>query len=675
MAIDIPPALANAVKEQRAVLFLGAGASRGAMHPRGEKIPTGLELRDLLCDRFLGNKLKDRSLSEVAEFAINETSLDEVQLFVTDLLKEFQAAEFHKLIPTFRWHSIVTTNIDLIIESAYEQCSDRLQQLVPFFKNGQLVETEVKKVPFPLQYVKLHGCIEYPYDHDAPFILAMEQYAKWSRGRSRLFERVRDWGREFSFIFCGYSVSDPHIQTILFDLFDEQLHRPNYFCISPHFEDVEMRYWTRQRITPIKADFAAFLGALDVLIPKTQRILPSSYGGGESSLRKYYRISHPTESDLLLSFLSDDVDHIRPDMPIRSQVPAEFYRGYDTGWGCIAQGLDARRAVVDTALVDTVLTEEEQRSASTDFYVLKGPAGNGKTVCLKRIAWETAHEFGKIVLFLKPSGTLRIDAAREICALTGSRLFLFVDRAALLHDELRSFLRGCRSEKLPITIIAAERDNEWNIRCGDLDPFVSAEFPVRFLNEAEIRRLLELLEQHHALGLLAQMPYQERLDAFVKRAERQLLVALHETTLGRPFEEIVLDEYKGISPEEARLLYLDVCALNRLGVAVRAGLISRVGGIRFEDFKSRFFSPLEHVLMTRKDKYTGDMMYVARHQHVAELVFQQVLADPEELSTPSESTSAHRSKNPSAGRRRQWSLASGRGEREGDNPLAVSLKI
>jgi tetratricopeptide (TPR) repeat protein len=126
------------------------------------------------------------------------------------------------------------------------------------------------------------------------------------------------------------------------------------------------------------------------------------------------------------------------------------------------------------------------------------------------------------------------------------------------------------------------------------------------------------------------MPYQERLDAFVKRAERQLLVALHETTLGRPFEEIVLDEYKGISPEEARLLYLDVCALNRLGVAVRAALISRVGGIRFEEFKSRFFSPLEHVLMTRKDKYTGDMMYVARHQHVAELVFQQVLVDPEE---------------------------------------------
>jgi len=172
MTIEIPPALVSAMTEQRAVLFLGAGASIGAVHPRGEKIPTGIELRDRLCDRFLAGKLKHRSLSEVTEFAVNETSLDEVQVFVADVFKDFRAAEFHKLIPAFRWHAIVTTNIDLIIESAYDETSDRLQQLIPFFKNGQFVETELKKFPFPLQYLKLHGCIAHPHDRDVPFILA-----------------------------------------------------------------------------------------------------------------------------------------------------------------------------------------------------------------------------------------------------------------------------------------------------------------------------------------------------------------------------------------------------------------------------------------------------------------------------------------------------------------------
>ena len=95
MSIELPPALVSAVSEQRAVLFLGAGASRDAFHPRGKAIPTGPELRDRLCDHFLAGKLKDRGLSEVAEFAANETSLDEVQLFVADIFKDFQAAEFH----------------------------------------------------------------------------------------------------------------------------------------------------------------------------------------------------------------------------------------------------------------------------------------------------------------------------------------------------------------------------------------------------------------------------------------------------------------------------------------------------------------------------------------------------------------------------------------------------
>jgi hypothetical protein len=37
--IEVPPTLIDAVKEQRAVLFLGAGASRGAKHPQSDQIP------------------------------------------------------------------------------------------------------------------------------------------------------------------------------------------------------------------------------------------------------------------------------------------------------------------------------------------------------------------------------------------------------------------------------------------------------------------------------------------------------------------------------------------------------------------------------------------------------------------------------------------------------------
>jgi hypothetical protein len=68
MHIDLPSPLLEAVKDQRAILFLGAGASRDSAHPTGSKIPNGNDLRDLICDKFLDGKYTDRTLALATEF-------------------------------------------------------------------------------------------------------------------------------------------------------------------------------------------------------------------------------------------------------------------------------------------------------------------------------------------------------------------------------------------------------------------------------------------------------------------------------------------------------------------------------------------------------------------------------------------------------------------------------
>src|SRR6266849_1593658 len=90
--------------------------------------------------------------------------------------------------------------------------------------------------------------------------------------------------------------------------------------------------------------------------------------------------------------------------------------------------------------------------------------------------------------------------------------------------------------------------------------------------------------QHDALGTLTDASPERRRADFADRAGRQLLVALHEATLSKPFEEIIEDEFKNITPSEAQRIYLTICVLNRLNVPVRAGLVARVHGVPFEDF-------------------------------------------------------------------------------------------
>lgn len=141
----------------------------------------------------------------------------------------------------------------------------------------------------------------------------------------------------------------------------------------------------------------------------------------------------------------------------------------------------------------------------------------------------------------------------------------------------------------------------------------------------EIRTLIGLLEAQDALGTLTDATPQERINAFARRADRQILVALHEATLGRPFEDIIENEYLRIVPHEAQKLYLTICVMNRLDIRVRAGLISRSHKIAFEEFQDRFFKPLEHIVKTDYDQNVRDNVYFARHPHIAEIVFERIL--------------------------------------------------
>jgi len=195
---------------------------------------------------------------------------------------------------------------------------------------------------------------------------------------------------------------------------------------------------------------------------------------------------------------------------------------------------------------------------------------------------------------------------------------------------IRELLEFARSRRLPLTLITAERVNEWNVRCESLEELLSDQYQLYYLSRSEIETLVRLLTKYDALGpFLAHKTFEERVNEFEKKTGRQLLVALHEATQGLPFEEILLDEYQNIIPPEAQRLYLTVCTLNRLRVPVRAGLISRVHGIPFETFRARLFRPLEHVVHTVQMPW-GDFAYQARHSEIAQIVFQQVLTESTE---------------------------------------------
>ncbi|MCW5659170.1 MAG: SIR2 family protein [Burkholderiaceae bacterium] len=623
--MDIPDYLVQQIRAGKAILFLGAGASLGATASTPPTSPpTGKQLGKLLSTQFLGGDSQDKPLTLISEYCIAESDLRTVQQYIAGLFNRFSPSAAQKSIADFRWAALVTTNYDQLIEKAYAENKDRLQTPVPILRNTDRIDYELR-APDAVPLLKLHGCVSMADEVAHPLILTIDQYVNHRIGREKLFNRFTEYAGEYSVVYVGYQIEDSDIRSILLQLNDPSISRPMQYVVSPNPSARDQKIWAEKRITTLAGSFDEFMTELQAKIPPGLRGIRSSTHSHPIA-GKF--VSHAAPSSDLMAFLANDATYVHAGMVPETSSARTFFRGASLGWGAIAASYDAKRTLSDTVLAEVILLEEAKRPRPTDFYLIKGYAGSGKTVLLKRIALETATTFNKVVLYLRSDARLADAPLAELCTLVGERLFVFVDGVSRRAADLEAFILLARSKKLPITIIATERTNEWNVDGQGLSPLLDGDHELRSLSLPEIDALIAKLEEFKCLGELEKKSNAERREAFLAYANRQLLVALYEITSGAPFQDIVFDEYKRILSDRARRIYLYVCALNRMNVPVRAGLIYRLTGVSFKDFKRDFFSPLEAVVLTEEYKPALDMAYRARHPWVAQVVFERAL--PEE---------------------------------------------
>ncbi|GGC33256.1 SIR2 family protein [Parapedobacter defluvii] len=629
--MEIPKPLIDQIKDGNVVLFLGAGASYGAKHPKGINPPNGYQLAQLISDKFLTDEFSDQSLQYVSELAISEYDLFSVQSYIYELFEPFSPNDHHLEIPRFVWKSIITTNYDLIIEKAYSQV-DPVQSLAKFVKNGERVRDKVKS-PKDLPFYKIHGCITDINDLNAPLILTADQYINHKKNRDRLYSRIESLAYEYAFLFVGFSFADPDIRKILLLLDELKDSRVRSYMVGPNIKDQEARLWENKKITAIKMTFSDFMDKLKVEIGEEKRKL-ALIRGDEFMVHKIFEkaiisTNELKPSETLLNSLNYDFQYVHKSLSEVNTDPKEFYKGYFENWDPILKNLDVRRGLTDIVLSEIFLNDDNIRENRFEFFLIKGYAGSGKSVLLKRVAWEASVLFDRICLFYNANSIIDILPISELCNYLKDRIYIFIDNIYDNQDHIIDFIELAKKDKLPITLIGAERVNVWNADCDELKKYSDNEYELRYLTDNEINNLLVKLEKYDSLGYLKDKSTEERIEALSYKAGRELLVALYESTMGKPFSEIVQDEYNSISNPVARSLYLTVSILHRLGTEARAGLISRVHSIPFSYFKQNLFKPLEFIVFDRWDYRINDYIYLTRHKQIAEIIYEVVLSEPQ----------------------------------------------
>lgn len=215
--MDIPQYLKDQILEGNVVLFLGAGASLDAKHKDGRNPPKAKQLGELLSEKFLGGQYRSDPLSQIAEYAIAVSDVITVQQYVRTLLVDFEPTEAHKLVATFRWRAIATTNYDRILEQAYESNKNAAQKLAPLVDGNDRID-ELMRDLSAVAYLKLHGCITRVTNPDCPLILAPDQYANYRQGRELLFRHLEGIGCDRPIVFVGSSLNDLNLRHMLLQI-------------------------------------------------------------------------------------------------------------------------------------------------------------------------------------------------------------------------------------------------------------------------------------------------------------------------------------------------------------------------------------------------------------------------------------------------------------------------
>jgi tetratricopeptide (TPR) repeat protein len=605
------------------VLFLGAGASRGAKDGTGREIPDGGGLAEKLVNEFLGDDYKGYDFRSAYDLACSVRDVPTVQRFLFAQLNAFKPADFHLLIPALPWAGIMTTNYDLIIERAYNQTSP-LQRLVPNVKDedGATQRLDHKA----LLYVKLHGCITRHHETHPPLVASTEQLIAFREGRQGQFDTFLEWALTKTLIFAGYAFLDSNLRLLFNEVIKEGDARPRHYVINSSLLPLEDNYWRDRRVVAINLSFADLLRELDREIPVSKRavgVLAVSTLH-KSTFTRFITTKEGSESEDLKSYLTSLADHVTPEMDPGPNDATRFFKGFDLGWFPIAHELDVKRAITEEVLTEQIIQAPVAERARV--VVLKGHAGSGKSVVLRRIAWRAAKDYGRLCLFIARHGLIDVQRFEEIFSLTNLPVFIFIDNVSEHKDRLLQLIDLARRTRAALRIICAESFVLWNSSCHELEEHVSQSYEMRYLSETEIDGLIAKLEANGSLGYLAKLPYDRRKDELRFVHGRQLLVALLEATHGTPLIDILVEEYKSIPSSEARLLYLDICCLHRFGPPVRAGLVSRIHSISFDEFKERLFQPLEEVVHLRRDVKSGDYVYEARHSHIAHELYHCILS-------------------------------------------------
>jgi tetratricopeptide (TPR) repeat protein len=606
--------------ERTASLFLGSGINAGIHSSEDIACPLGNQLSTWICRDLLISPETVVPLDEASEMARHAVGDRVLNDYLFEQFGKFKPGVAQLALVQLPWDKIYTTNFDLLVEQAAQS------ELVNPAGNITVVTSTTTDVSVlseeDIPYYKLHGSLDIANTADGKLILSKKDYREYEKFKKPLFKRLKADLESRTFVFVGYSLTDPNFRAVLDDCKEELGTQtlPLSFAVIKEFTTVQSGYWRdRYNIELISADAAQFMTELkDTWVADNCVVIPML----ERKSAEFLRFDATSR----FQKVGDSFYVLRTADCTGKSDPGRFFRGGEPTWSDIRDKVPAHRELYESIL-ETMFPEFVDISIEPSAYVITGSAGTGKTTLLYRIAYDLVADFQAAALIHISGTPLDCRLVAPLVDMNDPRRFVIVVRfASEQFREIANFYQDAVRQKLPITLLLEDRTNQWHVAQAMFSTqFNPSEFPLGSLSIEEINAILDTLEKHDCLDKLTGLDRTEQVSHFNDLASEDLLVALRELTSNGQFDDIVRDEYQKIPSEIAKKAYVYVAAIGQLDLAVRYETIIRVLHLGYGQLTPELLNPTEGILIVGEDtgrsRHNAGFRLRARHPIIASIIF------------------------------------------------------
>lgn len=557
--------LLRAMNQNKVNLFVGAGFSTLAMSRLQAPLPTGTQLAQALWE-FLGYQQPfdpSSPLSELYEALLTSgRPIAAISDFLNDRLVAVDVPRIYQAITRVFWSRIYTTNIDNVLERVYSQVRSPLLE-VRRFPDDELPERD--QMLNRIQAVYLHGKLPCS-PQDVTF--SISQFARRATPHDHLYDHfVRDYATKPT-VFLGTALNEPlmwqYVEIRKAKRSDLGEERPKSFLIAPQITPPKRALLDAMNVVPVEGTTEEFLEWLEthsehlasrddvlrVTIPGLVELVAGMTSGGDRDVQAVQEFGRHF--------------HTIPTEAITKHERSLYLFGASPKWEDLLCQRDAPREITQeiVGMLEAELVSEHMRVC---LVPLLGSAGSGKSTLLRRIAIQLAQA-GHTCFLTNSEELSKSDEIARALEHIGKRSVLFFDNAETIIGYLPRLLSALGTVELPPICVVACRTNDYDRMSPRIPDEVNCqEFHIPHLVRSEIRGLLEVMERENVLGQLKGMTPAQRINEIEGKANKQLLVAMREATSGRGFDEIIEDEFNGLTPAETQALYLCVALATEAG--------------------------------------------------------------------------------------------------------------